>query len=135
MTPQELVERFLDHIGAGRWGALAEFYAENAVVEQPLNIPEPTRLVGREAVERAFAAAAQGPLRLSPRNVVVHTTADPEVVIVEYDYDVRNTTTGRESTVANVQLFRVRDGRFVATRDYHDHWRLAGVARSEDVRA
>jgi ketosteroid isomerase-like protein len=135
MTPQALVERFLEDIGAGRWAELADFYAEDAVVEQPLNIPEPTRLVGREAVRRAFAAAGQGPLRLSPRNLVVHTTADPEVVIAEYDYDVSNITTGRGSTVANVQLFRVRDGQFVATRDYHDHWRLGGVARSEDVRA
>jgi ketosteroid isomerase-like protein len=38
--------------------------------------------------------------------------------------------TGRQLTVANVQVLRVRDGLIVGTRDYHDHARLAAVSGS-----
>jgi ketosteroid isomerase-like protein len=60
--------------------------------------------------------------------VVIHTTGDPEVVIAEYEYDLRYKPSGRLSTVANIQVFRIRDGRIVETRDYHDHLRFAAVA-------
>ena len=47
-------------------------------------------------------------------------------------YDVRNTATGRRPTMANVQVLRVRDGLIVATRDCHDHLRLAALAGAAD---
>ena len=122
-----LVSRFLAGIGEGRWLELADFYADDVVVDQPFSAPSRLRIVGREAVREHFAAAAQRPMRLVPGNIVIHTTSDPEVVIAEFDYDVENTATGGHSTVANVQLFRIRDGRFVETRDYHDHLRLAAA--------
>ena len=95
------------------------------MVEIPLAVPRPTRLEGREQVRRQFLAAAGGPLRLEAHNVVVHTTGDPEVVIAEFDY--RATVGDRTVTVANIQRLRVRDGEIVATRDYHDHLRLAAA--------
>jgi ketosteroid isomerase-like protein len=62
-------------------------------------------------------------LSLIARNVVIHETADPEVVIAEFDYAI----TGKEGTVtaANIQVLRVRDGLITATRDYHDHLAIA----------
>jgi ketosteroid isomerase-like protein len=66
-------------------------------------------------------------LKLQVRNMVVHATADPEVVIAEWDYDGVVTTTGRSFRVSNVQVSRVRNGKIVESRDYHNHAFLAVV--------
>jgi uncharacterized protein len=126
-SPREIFERLIAGIGERRWNDLPDLYAEDAMVDQPMMAPEPVRLHGREEVRTPFARAAQMPLELRPHNVVVHLTDDPEVVIAEFDAEVRNTATGRASTMANVQVLRVRDGQIVATRDYHDHLRLAAL--------
>jgi ketosteroid isomerase-like protein len=49
------------------------------------------------------------------------------VVIAEFDYHGRVTTTGHTFRVANIQVLRVRDGRIVSSRDYHDHLALAAA--------
>jgi uncharacterized protein len=58
---------------------------------------------------------------------VVHDTGDPEVVIAEFDYDGQVTTTGHSFRVANVQMLRVRNGKIVSSRDYHDHLAIAAA--------
>ena len=126
-TPRHVLESLLQGISDGRWNDLADLYAEDAVVEQPFSPTPPRRLEGREAIRAHFATAAQGPLRLEAGNVVVHDTADPEVVIAEFDYDGRVATTGHTFRVANIQILKVRDGRIVASRDYHDHLALAAA--------
>jgi ketosteroid isomerase-like protein len=62
-------------------------------------------------------------LSLVAHNVVIHETADPEVIVAEFDYAI----TGNEgtATAANIQVLRVRDGLITATRDYHDHLAIA----------
>ena len=59
--------------------------------------------------------------------MVVHETADPEVVIAEWDYEGLVTTTGRSFRVSNIQVSTIRDGKIVASHDYHNHVVLAGV--------
>jgi uncharacterized protein len=112
-------------ISDGRWDELDGFYADAAVIEYPFALPAPMRLAGREAIRRYFAAAARLPLRLHARDMVVHETADPEVVVAEWDYDGLVTTTGRSFRVSNVQVSTVRAGKIVASRDYHNHLVLA----------
>ncbi|MBO2460694.1 nuclear transport factor 2 family protein [Actinomadura violacea] len=63
---------------------------------------------------------------------MVHETGDPEVIIVEFDYEGRIATTGHGFRVPNIQMLRVRDGLIVETRDYHDH---RGLARAFAARA
>ena len=63
-------------IAEGRWHDLADLYAEDVVVDQPFMVPEPLRILGREQVRARFASAATGPLRLRPRDIVVHRTGD-----------------------------------------------------------
>ena len=134
--PADVVAQLLAGISEGRWHDLADLYAADAVAEQPLMAPRPGRVSGRDQIRAHFAAAATGPLRLRARNVVVHVTSDPEVVIAEFDYEVHHSMTKRTTTAANVQVVRVRDGQIVATRDYHDHLRLAAVAgRAGDLAA
>jgi ketosteroid isomerase-like protein len=121
ISAHALVEKFLQLVDRGEWLALAELYSPDAVVEQPFAKPQPVVLRGAEAIRAHFAAAAGAPLRLRVVNPVIRTTSDPEVVIAEYDYDGEATTTGRRFVVANIQVFRARDGEIVATRDFHDH--------------
>lgn len=125
--PRTVFERLLAGIGEARWTELADLYAEDAVVDQPFMVPRRERLTGRAAIQAHFQAAARLPLTLRPHTVVVHTTNDPETIIAEFEYDVHNYATGRADTVANVQVLQIRDGLIMATRDYHDHLRLAAT--------
>ena len=127
MSPREVVEALMRGISDGRWEELDEFYADTAVVEYPFGLPAPLRIAGRQEIRRYFAAAARLPLRLNVRDMVVHETTDPAVVVAEWDYDGLVTTTGRSFRVSNIQVSTVRDGKIVASRDYHNHVVLADV--------
>ncbi|WIM93769.1 nuclear transport factor 2 family protein [Actinoplanes oblitus] len=122
-TPREVFARLSGGIGRGEWDTLGELYAPDAEVVMPFD-PQRTRLRGRDEVARRFAAAASMPIRLSPENVRVHETADPEVIVAEYDY------AGPGFRVANIQVLRIRDGLIVESRDYHDHGAITAALRS-----
>jgi len=124
-TPSEVLIRLIDGVAGQRWSELPELYAAAAVVEQPFAIPAPTRLEGREALRAHFAAASRLPLEMRARNIVVHETGDPEVVIGEFAYEGRVTTTGRSFRVGNIFVLRVRRGRIVESRDYTNHLEFA----------
>ena len=128
-SPRDVLERLIEGISQGRWQGLESLYAQDAVVEYPFALPSgPARLAGRAAIGRYFTAVARLPLELKAHHVVVHETKDPEIVIVEYDYDGLVTTTGRPFQVANIQVSRVHDGLIVTSRDYHNHPVLAEAA-------
>ena len=127
-SPREVFQRLIHGITHRAWTELPDLYAEDATVDQPFAPavgPAAGRLVGRQRIAEHFARATQSPLEFEVRNVVVHQTEDPEVIIAEFDYEGRVTTTGRPLRVANIQVVRVRDGKIVATRDYHDHLAIA----------
>jgi uncharacterized protein len=126
-SPREVLEHLIHGISNGRWQVLHELYAHDALVEYPFALPTPTCLEGREAVQRYFTAVAQMPLELRARNIVVHETSDPEVIVAEWDYDGLVTTTNRSFQVSNIQVSRVRNGQILASRDYHNHLVLADV--------
>lgn len=125
-SPRDVIQRLINGISAGRWQDLDQLYAEDAVVEYPFALPSsPARLDGRSAIGRYFAAVARLPLELKAHHVVLHETSDPEVVIVEWDYDGLITTTGHSFQVSNIQVSRIRDSLIVSSRDYHNHPVLA----------
>jgi uncharacterized protein len=125
-SPREVLERLIHGISNRRWPVLHELYAHDTLVEYPFALPQ-TRLAGREAVRRYFAAVARMQLELQARSIVVHETTDPEVIVAEWDYDGLLTTTNRSFQVSNIQVSRVRNGLIVASRDYHNHLVLADV--------
>ena len=125
MSPRAVFERLVEGVSHGRWDELPALYAENAVVVHPLAPEEP--LVGREALRRHFAAGAGMGLEMAVRDLVVHETTDPEVVIGEFAYVGRVVATGRPLTVRNVFVLRVRDGLIVESRDYADHLAFAAA--------
>jgi ketosteroid isomerase-like protein len=122
-SPREIFGRLIGGISEGRWEDLADLYAEDAVVEQPFAGAPFARIEGRETIRAHFTGASGADLRLVARDIVVHETTDPEVVIAEFVYDI--TSGAGTGSGANVQVLRVRDGLIQATRDYHDHQALA----------
>ena len=124
-SPREVFERLIRGVSEKRWEELPDLYAEDAVVEHPFAIPALSRLGGREQIRKHFAAGAGMPVEMEARNVVVHETKDPEVIVAEFDYHGRETTTGRPFTVGNIFVMRIRDGRIVASRDYGNHLAFA----------
>ncbi|CNF90224.1 Ketosteroid isomerase-related protein [Mycobacterium tuberculosis] len=123
-SPRAVFQRLLDGVTERRPEALPRLYAQDAVVVQPFAHPA-ARLEGREALREHFSRLATMPVEMKARNVVVHQTPDPEVIIAEFEYEGRNTETGRAFVVPNIQVLRVRDGHIVESRDYHDHPGLA----------
>jgi uncharacterized protein len=125
LSPREVFQKLIEGINAGRFTELAELYAEDAVVETVFEPVGPRRLEGRAALKERFAeVSASSPVELTPANLVLRETDDPEVVVAEFDYQVHHRVTGRTFEAANIQVLRVRDGLIVSSRDYHDHLAL-----------
>ena len=102
--------------------AFVRLMADDGYIEWPYRPPGvPARVRGRAEIRRHLVAAAEGLIRFAEyRDVVMHETADPEVIIVEYEaYGtvVRTRAPFRQTVIA---VFRVRDGQVVSYRDYLD---------------
>jgi uncharacterized protein len=119
--PREVLTRFQRAAIDKSTDDFANLYAVDGVHEFPFTRPGvPSRLQGREQI-RAFAQANwdASPLQYQEyRNVVVHQTADPEVLIVEQEAAGTVTTTGRPFTLPNIIVLKVHDGQIVHLRDY-----------------
>ncbi|MER7767063.1 nuclear transport factor 2 family protein [Kitasatospora sp. NPDC096140] len=122
LSPREVFLKLLEGITEGRFSELAELYAEDTVVETVFEPVGPRRFEGRAVLAKRFAEVAEhSPLRLTAENVVIRETDDPEVIVTQWDYRAHHRATGRDFETANIQVLRVRDGRIVHSRDYHDH--------------
>jgi uncharacterized protein len=104
----------------------ADLYARDGVLELPFVPPGmPRRLRGREEI-RGFLRAAGRRARRAGRRiarydpVVVHETADPEVIVAEFDLHGEVAGTGETYRLSFVQVLRVRGGEIVSMRDYFD---------------
>lgn len=124
-TPRQVFERLSAGISGGDWSRLHELYAEDTVVEMPFALPAPVRIHGRDEVREHFAGNGELRISLKADAVRVHETADPEVIIAEFDYDGH--VAGTDFRVANIQVLRVREGLILESRDYHNHAVLADV--------
>jgi ketosteroid isomerase-like protein len=127
LTPRQVVEALMHGISDGAWTNLHTLFSDDAIIEYPFALPVRTQLNGLEAIKKYFAATSAYPMRLQMRNLVVHETLNPEVVVAEWDYDGFVTTTGHAFLVSNITVTIVRNGKIVASRDYHNHAVLAGA--------
>jgi uncharacterized protein len=101
---------------------LPELYAENTSVLHPFDPLKRPGLVGREALRQHFQAMQGVPtLRLSPTDIHVHETADPEVIVAEFSYAGHVIASGQHVAYPCIFVMRVRDGEIVESRDYVDH--------------
>jgi ketosteroid isomerase-like protein len=120
----------MQRVWLGEGGEWDELLAEDAVIEEPFAPPgRPRRFNGRaEFVAFAGPQRANFPVRFEEiRNVVIHDTTDPEVIVVEYELVGVVTTTGRRGSAPFVGVLRVRDGKTVLWREYQNVPAIAGA--------
>jgi len=128
--PREVFARMTQQWLANRLDAMESLLADDGVVEAPFAPPgKPRRIVGREEF-MAFARAERAllPVRFEEcRETAVHETADPEVIVVEYELAGTVTTTGFRASAPFIGVLRVRDGKIAAWREYQD---TSAIARA-----
>ncbi len=96
-----------------------ELMAEDFVMEFPYARPGmPTRVEGRAAVLTHLVKVAGDVSVDSASNLVVHETADPEVVILEFDGHGRSMRTGEPYEQRYISVIRARGGKIVHFKDY-----------------
>jgi len=123
-TPTDVFHRLVDGVcrlvagDAGQVDELAALYAERTRVEHPMAPLGDTPLLTRDELRHHFAAVAGTEPITDYRtaDVVVHETADPEVIVAEFRY--LGSRDGREFQVPCVFIMRVQDGLIVESRDY-----------------
>jgi ketosteroid isomerase-like protein len=137
-SPREVFASVLQAIQEWRMDDYIDAFAPDGTFEVPFAPPGvPRRIEGRDAIS-AFIRGGAERLRenRSPwefRSVVVHETADPEVIVTEFE--VHGTHDGQPHQFANLQVMRVRGGEIVSLRDYWnplDRPELAALSRREE---
>ncbi|GAA1014754.1 hypothetical protein Aple_046610 [Acrocarpospora pleiomorpha] len=100
-------------------GSIDHLFADDAIVELPFNPGRP-RLNRAEFLTLASARATL-PVQFDEfRDLVIHDTSDPEVIIAEYSIAGTHTTTGHQATAPFVMILRVRNGQVLQLREYQD---------------
>jgi ketosteroid isomerase-like protein/catechol 2,3-dioxygenase-like lactoylglutathione lyase family enzyme len=120
-TPRDLLTAFHRAMIALSADDLAELHAPDASYEFPLLAPgQQEAYRGREEIRAGFGAAwSQAPVRVTEiRDVVVHESIDPEVIIAEQVAAAVIAGTDRRFTVPFLLVLRARDGLIVHLRDY-----------------
>ena len=109
-----------------------ELMAPDGYLEWPYRPPGvPARLQGRQEIRAFLTAAATEFIRFDEyRDVVVHETVDPEVIIVEYEAHGTVVPTGAPFRQTVIAVFRVRDGQILSYRDYINPLPLAEALAS-----
>jgi uncharacterized protein len=121
LGPREVFERMRQGWLANSAGL--DLLADDAVIELPFAPPGRRRRFEGRAEFLDFAEPERAALLVrfeEVRNVVVHDTGDPEVIVVEYELAGTVTTTGRQAAASFIGVLRVRDGRTVHWREYQD---------------
>ncbi|GLX93908.1 nuclear transport factor 2 family protein [Herbidospora sp. NBRC 101105] len=121
MTPREIFDHMRAQWLANRPTYDGDLLAEDVVIETPFAAPgHPTRTEGkRRVLEFTQAGRAAFPVRFDDcREVVVHETADPEVIVVEYELVGTHTTTGVTASAPFIGVLRTRDGKLAHWREY-----------------
>ncbi|MEU6033818.1 nuclear transport factor 2 family protein [Actinomadura sp. NPDC047616] len=126
-TPRDLFARFQHNALAGAAGLDEEMLAENVVVEQPFAPAGHRRIEGRDKVMAMTRAGREAlPLVFEEfRDVVIHETTDPEVIIAEYQMMATMPGGGTRAQAGFVVVLQARDGRIVRWREYQDRTAIA----------
>lgn len=96
-----------------------DMMSEDFVMEFPFARPGmQTRIEGKPAVLTYLMTVIQGVRVDSVSDVVVHDTADPDVVIVEFEGHGRALKTDEPYDQRYISVIRTRDGRIVHYKDY-----------------
>jgi ketosteroid isomerase-like protein len=127
-SPQEVFRALVDGVAAGRWEELPDLYAEQTHVVHPFDPLRAEALRTRDELREHFKPTDAGP-RLDRRatNITIHETADPEVIVAEFEYQGTVVETGESFALPGIFVLRVRHGEIVSSRDYFDHVTAARI--------
>lgn len=118
--PRAVFARYQQAVLANSADQMAEVFAPDGVTEFPFRLPGiPRRVEGRENVRAWLARAVGRAFRFEEyRDVVVHDTTDPEVIVVEHAIAGTTFADGQPAHISYVYVLRARDGEIVLLRDY-----------------
>ena len=121
--PRELFECWQRLVLGNDPDTLGTLSSPDVILEAPFAAPgHPRRIEGREQF-LAFARPRRSalPARFEEfRDVVIHDTADPDVIIAEYELAGTVTTTGARASAPFVVVLTARDGKITRWREYQD---------------
>jgi ketosteroid isomerase-like protein len=121
--PREVFGRWQQLMLSNDPGGLGQLSSDDVIIETPFAPPgHPRRFEGLgQFLAYARPRMAALPARFEEfRNVVVHDTANPQVIIAEYDLCGTVTTTGEPAAASFVAILTVRDSEIVHWREYQD---------------
>ena len=122
-TSREIAEQLLRAAVSDAPGDMADCYAPEVVIEMPFAVDAlyPSRIeTSREELRARFQAGAASRRYNGLANVTIHETADPQVVVTEYELHGEMTATGEPFSARFAMVITVRDGHIVHSRDYSD---------------
>lgn len=122
LSPREVFLRLVYGVADGDFDELPDLYGEVTDVRHPMATPESEPLMSRRALREHFTVPPEARESLPKRRVVdvlVHETADPEVIVAEFAYEFTRPD-GSPAKVPCVFIMRVRDGQIIESRDYID---------------
>jgi uncharacterized protein len=128
-TPAEVFTSLVNGVCDQRWADLPGLYAPRTHVVHPQDPFRSPPLLTRDELREHFlgGARALGEVRFTAAAITVHQTADPEVIVGEFEYRGVVPATGQPFAIPNVFVIRVRDGEIIESRDYADHLEIARV--------
>jgi uncharacterized protein len=127
LSPPEVFRKLVHGVCDRKWDDLPSLYAEHTNVVHPFDPFRAPPMVTREQLHEHFAGgdAVLGDVRFEPANITIHETADPEVIVAEFEYRGTVPGTGEPFALPGIFVIRVRNGQIVTSRDYVDHLGLA----------
>lgn len=129
-TPREVFLKLVHGVCDERWAEVVDLYAEKTDVSHPFHPLGAPAMLSQDELRTHFGGVQPqaGPtLRRQPANITIHETADPEVIVAEFQYEGVVVETGKPFVIPGVFVMRVRDGKIVESRDYLDHLRSAAA--------
>lgn len=130
MEAEELFQRALDLLLAKDMTGFTDLFTPDCTVEFPFAEDTPALLTGREEL-RAYLADYPDRMDITGfPSVVVHRTADPATIVVEFTAHGRTVSTGAAYEMRYISVFVTRDGAFAELRDY---WNPVQAARAAGV--
>jgi uncharacterized protein len=129
LSPSEVFYELVHGVCDRKWDDLPSLYGEQTNVVHPFDPFRAPPMRTREQLREHFAGADDvlGDVRFEPANITVHETADPEVIVAEFEYRGTVPGTAEPFALPGIFVIRVRDGQIVSSRDYADHLSLARI--------
>jgi uncharacterized protein len=128
MTPRAVFDRAHELVREYDLDGFAGMFAHDGVMEIPF---ASRRLEGRAEIRRVLGPAVRRArerhriVRYDP--LVVHETADPEAIVVEFDLHGEVLATGEPYRISYIQVLRARGGEIASLRDYWNPQALPDV--------